>query len=75
MPLITNPDDTTMVELRGRVLQNQTYTQSGEVATGPLGFAPFNFDARYYRVRLVVPAGTLWSDGYGFQIEAAASGW
>lgn len=75
MPLITNPNDTTVVELRGRVAQNQTYSQTGEVATGPLGFAPFNFDARYFRVRTVVPAATNWTDAYGFQITAAASGW
>lgn len=75
MPLITNPDDSTVVELRGLVVQNQTYIESGETATGPLGFAPFNFDARYYRVRLAVPAGTLWSDAFGFQITATVSGW
>lgn len=75
LPLITNPDDSTVVELRGRVAQNQTYTQTGEVSTGPLGFAPFNFDARYYRVRTVVPAATSWTDAWGFQMEAAASGW
>lgn len=75
LPLITNPYDTTVVELRGRVLQNQAFTQTGEVATGPLGFAPFNFDARYFRVRTVVPAQTLWADAWGFQMEVAASGW
>jgi hypothetical protein len=75
MPLITNPDSTTRVELRGRTTQNEDYAQSSEESTGPLGFAPFNFDARYYRVRFVVPAGTLWRDAYGFQIEAGASGW
>jgi hypothetical protein len=36
---------------------------------GPVGFAPFNFDCRYGRVRITVPAGVNWSDAYGFQVE------
>lgn len=75
VPLITNADENTVVAIEGRNTQTTITTTTGEVEMGPLGFAPFNYDARYFRMRLRVPAGSNWSDAFGFQVEAKASGW
>lgn len=73
-PIVTNANENTTVSLGGRLKQTETITYTTDTAMGPLGFCPFNFDARYFRVAMKVPAATLWRDAYGFQIEAEASG-
>lgn len=73
-PLITNADETTEVSLAGKEKTDAITTYSASSTVGPIGFAPFNFDARYLRVKLVIPAATLWSDAYGLQIMAQTSG-
>lgn len=73
-PLVTNANENTTVALAGRDKQTDVFTATGDVAMGPLGFCPMNFDSRYFRVSVKVPAATLWRDAYGFQIDAEASG-
>lgn len=75
VPLLTNADENTVVAVEGRNTQTTATTATAETEMGPLGFAPFNFDARYFRMRIRVPAGTNWSDAFGLQVEAKASGW
>ena len=41
---------------------------------GPKGFAPFNVDAKYYRVSTIIPAGQEWENAFGYQVEASRSG-
>ena len=48
--------------------------ESPTSAVGPIGFAPFNHDARYYGVIIEVPAGEEWSNPYGYQVNAGRSG-
>jgi hypothetical protein len=73
-PLILNEDETTLVTLGGRNRQNTIYTTQADVALGPTGYAPFNFDARYFRVAISVPEGDEWDDAYGFQVDFDVSG-
>lgn len=73
-PLVTNDLENTTINLQGRNRQTGTLASSGDVAMGPLGFAPFSFDARYFRVNITVPAGAEWSDAYGFQLDMDVSG-
>jgi hypothetical protein len=73
-PLVTNAEENIIVSLAGRDRQTDTFTSTGDVAMGPLGFCPMNFDSRYFRVTVKVPATALWRDAYGFQIDAEASG-
>lgn len=73
-PILTNAAETTTVQLTGRTRQTDTLVSTADVATGPIGFAPFNFDGRYFRVVVNVPAMTDWRDAYGFQMEAQVSG-
>lgn len=73
-PLVTNASENTVVALGGRTKQTETITYTADSSMGPLGYCPFNFDSRYFRVTVKVPAATVWRDAYGFQIEAEASG-
>lgn len=73
-PLITNADESTTVSLGGRDRQIDVITYSADTPMGPLGFAPVNFDARYFRVSIKIPPAAAWTDAYGFQIEATTSG-
>lgn len=52
----------------------QTFVESETVAVGPIGFAPFNHDARYFRATIEVPAGEEWDNAHGYQINAVPSG-
>lgn len=74
-PILTNADENTVVAIEGRDTQTTITTTTSEAAMGPLGYVPFNYDARYFKVRIRVPAGSSWSDAYGFQMTAKASGW
>ena len=73
-PIITNPDENTTVSIGGRDTMTSTVTYVPDVATGPLGFAPLEFDARYFRVSIDVPANVSWRDAYGFHIDLDPSG-
>jgi hypothetical protein len=44
------------------------------VPLGPLGEAPFGFDTRYARVKITQPAGSTWTDAFGFQMDISVSG-
>lgn len=73
-PLIENADANTTVSLGSRDQMISTITYTPEQAIGGIGYAPFNVDGRYNRVRVCVPAGSDWSNAYGFQVTARASG-
>jgi hypothetical protein len=73
-PLITCDSANVSVRLTGRNLQTETATSTDDVVIGPLGFAPFNFDARYFRVLVSVDSGDEWSDAYGFLMSAKPAG-
>lgn len=73
-PLITNADENTTVKIGSRTRSNETLTYSMEVPLGPTGFAPVSVDGRYLRASFRIPAGTTWTDAYGFQADASVSG-
>ncbi len=73
-PLITNASEDTTVKVGGRVRSNDAISFSSDVSLGPAGFAPVNFDARYLRAQFRIPAGTNWTDAYGFQADYSVSG-
>lgn len=73
-PIITNVDENTTVQLIGRNLQNDAFSSTPNTPVGPLGFAPFGFDSRFFRVRVKVAENSEWSNAFGFQIEAMVSG-
>jgi hypothetical protein len=73
-PIITNEAENTRVSVLGRDRQTQQFTGQADIIVGPLGFAPFNFDARYFRVSMSVPAGVEWRDAFGFQMDHDVSG-
>ena len=73
-PLITDAGTGTTASLLGRERQNLTYSSQNNVAMSAIGLAPFNLDARYYRVRLSCPAGANWRDAYGFEVDFDVSG-
>ena len=66
--------DTASVVLGTRDRMTQTLTVTPETPIGPIGFAPFNHDGRYFRVTVTIPAGVEWSQAYGYQIEARTAG-
>ncbi|MGL4310949.1 MAG: hypothetical protein ACRCSU_10715, partial [Paracoccaceae bacterium] len=68
-PLITNNDESTTVVLSGRDRQTDLIVSTTDMPTGPVGFAGVNFDARYFSVKINIPAGANWRDAYGFQLE------
>lgn len=73
-PIVTDSSDATLVTMTGRVRAGASYTSAPDVAIGPIGFAPFNFDSRFVRVGLTIPAGTTWNDAFGYQIDFDVSG-
>lgn len=73
-PIITDDAASALVTLRGRDDQRAALRSQADVALGAIGFAPTAFDARYFRVGIVLPAGAVWSDAAGFQIDMEITG-
>lgn len=73
-PLITNDSENTTVTLEGRDKQNSDFRIDADVPMGPLGYCPFNFDARYFRVTINIPEGADWRDAYGFSMDFGRGG-
>lgn len=66
--------DAVNVRLGCKDRMTQTFTDSSTVPMGTIGFAPFNHDARYFRVTVEIPAGEEWGNAHGFQIAAQPAG-
>lgn len=73
-PIITNANENTRVKIGYRERSNDTVTYSMESSLGPAGFAPVSADGRYMRASFRIPAGTSWTDAYGFQADGSVSG-
>lgn len=73
-PLIEVETGDMTVSLSGKATPSGGLSASPEVLLGPLGFAAFNFDARFARVRMTLPAGSSWSNAYGFQVDFSVTG-
>lgn len=73
-PIVTNDSENTTVSMGGRDRMTASLSYVPDVAIGPLGFCPFAFDARYYRVSVDIPANAPWRDAYGFHIDHDPSG-
>ena len=59
-------------DLLDHVAANGQHIEHGLRRMGVTGVAAV--DDRYLRARFRIPAGTNWSDGFGFQVKAKASG-
>ncbi len=73
-PIVAEQSEGTLVTVTGRERAGASYTLAPDVAIGPAGFAPFNFDSRFVRVGMTIPAGTTWADAYGYQVDFDVSG-
>jgi len=73
-PIITDDAASARVTLRGRDDQRSILRAQADVALGSMGFAPMAFDARYFRVAVSLPAGAVWTDAFGFQMDMEVSG-
>lgn len=73
-PLIASNDMQATVRVGTRERMTQSVAVSAPVPMGPLGFAPFNSDGRYFRAVIETGAGEEWSDAYGFQVNFDESG-
>lgn len=71
-PLIEASQMSVRLGVRDKI--NDPVVQTEAVNVGPVGFAPLNGDARYFRVIIDIPAGVEWSEGYGYQLNAVDSG-
>lgn len=71
-PLVEAPQ--VNVRLGSKDRMTASFVEGDAVPMGPLGFAPVNVDARYFRVRLDIPAGVEWGNAYGAQVTARESG-
>ncbi len=73
-PLVENEDEGTQVTLHCRERMTQSIEASDTVEIGNIGFAPFNHDARYFRIGHTMPSGQRWRNAYGYQVDASPSG-
>lgn len=73
-PLLNEAAESALVTVSGKARPGASTTSEPDVAIGPAGFAPFNFDTRFSRVGISIPAGSEWSDAYGYQVDFDVSG-
>lgn len=69
-PLVEGGDISIRLGARGKMSDAITVTDLTPV--GPIGFAPFNTDARYFRVTHEISGD--WDNAYGYQIDGARGG-
>ena len=74
-PLVESETQGTQVALLYRDVMSRSQSATDLETVGPAGFAAMARDARYFAVRVVMPAGDNWGEAYGYQVEYTEAGW
>ena len=73
-PLVSNDNQSTIVQVGGRDVMTSGVHYGARTTIGTLGFAPVSSDHRYHRVLVRMPARAVWKDAYGLQVDYTPSG-
>jgi len=73
-PIVENVSGNTKIAIATRDEPGTTTSYGSDVETGTMGFAAFNADGRFFRIRETIPANADWNKASGLQVEYVESG-